>query len=334
MWEITRVGSLLAVTLTACGGGAGGGNDPVAAQDERSWSNRWSAPERLPPPINLGSGWIDQPWISPGGERLYFVYYDCGGIGPKRPGAQGFFDIYVTEKQPAGGWSVPIALPGHINSFINEAAAVEALGGAQLFFTTQDLEEAKKSRLRRELRIARRRPDGSWGTPASLGPLVNAAGMQQDTPSLTADGKTLYFMRNQVTEAGVEPDTGMHIYSTTRTDTSCDTCWSAPQMLPPPVTGEREIQPMIRPNGRTLYFSGHDQGKLLLFVTHKNDDGTWTAPAPLLDLHDPSAIGEGAASLTDDGMTIYFGRAYPTGVGGDNCQAVRFELFTARRQMP
>ncbi len=300
--------------------------------DERLLPDKWNAPEKLDAPFNKGLAWVDQPWISPDGRKLYFVYYDCGRPEAKLPGSQGFFDAFVSQKQADGKWGAATALPASINSQINEAAAVESFDGTQLFFTSQNLEEAMKKRLKRELFVSHATPYDAWTTPKSLGPKINAAGMQADTPSLTADGKTIYFMRNEITGEGTEGDTGMHIYYSTRESASCDDCWSEPTIMPAPVTGEREIQPMIRPDGNTLYFSKEKDGKLFLAVTHKKQDGGWTEPKLLADLHDGSAIGEGAASLTADGKTIFFGRAYPTGNAGDLCGAARFELYFATRK--
>ncbi len=311
----------------------------LAFFDERGLANSWNTPQKLPAPINLdetATGWLDQPWISPDGNKLYFVYYDCEGKGPKRQGSQGFFDIYFSEKQKDGSWSNPIALPPHVNSQINEAAAVESFDGTQLLFTTQDLQAAMNGQMRRVLMAARKNADGTWGQPASLGEKINAQGKQQDTPSLTADGKTLFFMRNDVAPSGVEPDTGMHVYFSTREDASCDECWSEPQMLPAPITGEREIQPMIRPDGKTLYFSRVlADGKLALHVSHKNDGGTWTVPEPLLGLRDssPSLMGEGAASMTADGKAIYFARAYLIeGVIPTSPCGLKWEIYSATRK--
>jgi Tol biopolymer transport system component len=43
-----------------------------------------------------------------------------------------------------------------------------------------------------DLYISVRRPDGSWGTPANLGPTVNSAASDY-TPMLSPDGQYLFF---------------------------------------------------------------------------------------------------------------------------------------------
>jgi hypothetical protein len=69
--------------------------------------DQWTAPERLPDAVN--SDYTDQePWISPDGKTLYFM--------SKRPGGYGESDIYVSYKQPNGGWTKAENLGPNVNS--------------------------------------------------------------------------------------------------------------------------------------------------------------------------------------------------------------------------
>jgi len=69
--------------------------------------DQWTAPERLPDTVN--SGTTDQePWISPDGRTLYFM--------SRRPGGHGEADIYVSYKQPNGGWTKAENLGPNVNS--------------------------------------------------------------------------------------------------------------------------------------------------------------------------------------------------------------------------
>src|SRR3954449_12467648 len=64
----------------------------------------WSSPERLPDTVNSDS--VDQePWITPDGNALYFMSSrKAPGVGP--------VGIWVSHKQPDGGWGQAQPVPG------------------------------------------------------------------------------------------------------------------------------------------------------------------------------------------------------------------------------
>ena len=68
----------------------------------------WTPPERLPDTVNAVDAIDLEPRITADGKTLYFM--------STRPGGLGGYDIWVTHKQPSGGWSPAQNLGPNINS--------------------------------------------------------------------------------------------------------------------------------------------------------------------------------------------------------------------------
>ncbi len=76
----------------------------------------------------------------------------------------------------------------------------------------------------RDLYLSRRQPDGRWGAPRNLGPVINSA-LDEGSPYLAADRRSLYFCR-QV--AG-----SLTFYVSRRLDDGW-TNWTSPEIIPLP----------------------------------------------------------------------------------------------------
>ena len=76
--------------------------------------------------------------------------------------------------------------------------------------------------------MANRNPDGTWGPAVDPGPGINdhSAGVLQDNPHLSADGKTLWFTSNRPMGLG-----GRDIWSSSNSNGS----WSAPVNVGAPI---------------------------------------------------------------------------------------------------
>ena len=68
----------------------------------------WTPPERLPDTVNAVDAIDLEPRIAADGKTLYFMSTRKGGLGG--------YDIWVTHKQPSGGWSPAQNLGPNINS--------------------------------------------------------------------------------------------------------------------------------------------------------------------------------------------------------------------------
>jgi outer membrane protein OmpA-like peptidoglycan-associated protein/tetratricopeptide (TPR) repeat protein len=161
----------------------------------------------------------------------------------------------------------------------------DGLGGCDLFFA--------------ELK------NGKWTAVRNLGAPVNTPGWESQ-PSLSSDGKTLYFCSDRKGGKG-----GKDIWVSQRLP---DGKWGSPESLGDPVnTPGDEQAPFIHADGQTLYFmsNGHPgMGGFDLYLARKH--GPCSAPCPVWNM--PQNLGypinsegnEGALSVSLDGKTAYF----------------------------
>jgi outer membrane protein OmpA-like peptidoglycan-associated protein len=119
----------------------------------------------------------------------------------------------------------------------------------------------------------------TWTKPQNLGPNVNSRSFD-GFPTITTDGKTLYFARNSKNTPEGVTEFCYEIYATQRTDSG----WTEPTALPYPVNLGCEKAPKIMADNRTLIFASLREGGIGgfdLYQTQLNADGDWTAPVPL-----------------------------------------------------
>jgi hypothetical protein len=125
---------------------------------------------------------------------------------------------------------------------------------------------------------------------------LNASGPVSG-PSVTADGRTLYYIRAAATAPLGE------IFVTTRASKA------AP--FPPGTavaqlnSAQEDLDPHVTPDGSALYFDSARGGTALhMYVAVRRADGSFDAPQPLATLN-TGAI-DGHPVLTADGLTIYW----------------------------
>jgi outer membrane protein OmpA-like peptidoglycan-associated protein len=107
-----------------------------------------------------------------------------------------------------------------------------------------------------DLYITERNSSGKWSEPKNLGSKINTQ-FQELSPTLSADGNTLYFSSN-----GRKGSGSFDVYSATRLDQSW-TNWSEPVNLGPSVNTE----------GRDLFYRPYASLGFSLYTSTKNSDG-------------------------------------------------------------
>ena len=117
------------------------------------------------------------------------------------------------------------------------------------------------------------RSDKGWSKPRNLGKKINTPA-KETQPSLSADGKTLYFVSDRSGGFGKTD-----IYRSTFSKG-----WSKPENLGKTInTANRDESPFIHPDNTTFYFrsDGHPgMGSFDIFLSTKNQD-TWSKPRNL-----------------------------------------------------
>ena len=136
----------------------------------------------------------------------------------------------------------PVPISPVINSSYNEGAGTISGDGKTLVFASCDRPKAIGNC---DLYISRR-TGNNWSPPVNLGLNVNSTEWDSQ-PSLSADGRTLYFTSTRRGGQGQED-----IYVTTLQP---DGNWSPAQNLGPPVnTAGKDMAPFIHASGTTLYY--------------------------------------------------------------------------------
>ena len=248
------------------------------------------------------------PILSPDGLSLYLVSDRNGFTGPARN-----IDIWVARRastddpwgapenlglpvnSDARDWS-PTPVPGHGLFFVSSRAGGCGLVGTDdIYFT--------------------RFRDGAWGEPENLGCQINSTANEAG-PSYFEDESghaVLYFSSNRA--GGFEPGgADQDIYF------SVD--FGSPQLAPGLNTAANDVRPNVRKDGREVVFdSNRTPGGFGLMdiwtASRETTADDWTTPTNLGPVIN-TAANEARATLSRDGLTMYFGsnRADTAGIGG------------------
>jgi len=195
---------------------------------------RWTEPEVAP--FSGNPDWMDlEPFISPGGERFYFL--STRPEGDEEPGDQ---DIWVMDRE-GDRWSEPHNLGLPVNTDAGEFFPSVTLDGT-LYFTRSDP-------LTRENTIWRaRQADGVFEEPELLGDNVNA-GRARYNASIAPDESYLI-----IPIAGLEDSRGGTDYYISFRDE--DDHWSSPVNMGDQVNSAAggEWSPYVSPDGNYFFF--------------------------------------------------------------------------------
>jgi outer membrane protein OmpA-like peptidoglycan-associated protein len=204
-------------------------------------------------------------------------------------------NIYVSTRNQNGQWNPPSELSGTINTTNNEGTCTISADGRTLVFTACNRFDGYGNC---DLYFSQKK-DHQWTVPQNLGATVNSR-YWESQPSLSADGKVLYFSSERPGGLGQRD-----IWKTTRTDNNK---WSTPVNLGSPVNSSNHEQaPFIHANGNTLFFSSDrspGMGGLDIYLS-KQADTTWSMPVNLGYPVNTSTDQVGLI-ITADGRTGYY----------------------------
>lgn len=155
-----------------------------------------------------------------------------------------------------------------------------------------------------------------WSELQNLGPNVNGPDTWEAQPSLSADGKTLYF-------ASARPESiqqGIDIYYSERQE---DGSWGKAINCGRPInTIGNDKAPFMHSDSRTLYFVSQCSQERLgaggydLFYTHQKEDGTWERPKNIGYPINTEGHEEGIIVSTDGNHAYFSSDGLSGGVGG------------------
>ncbi len=263
-------------------------------------------PRKLGPEVNTESAEYS-PVLTADGELLLFV----------RRTEKGGEDFYVCRKVK-DEWQDAEPL-FQLNTLLNEGAPTISADGKSIIFTICNRKGGYGSC---DLYFTRQLATGGWTPPENLGPPINTAAWES-LPSLSADGKLLYFASNR--EGGLG---GKDIWVSKRLRNGK---WSKPKNPGPDInTPDDDEAPFIHADGKTLYFmsKGHPgMGGSDIYYSRKQEDGSWGKAVNMgYPINGPGS--EGALFVAPDGRTAFFAG---TGAEGDPAEASSFDSERGRR---
>ena len=275
-------------------------------------------------PINIGPGINTEhpeyfPTLTVDGKIMLFTRE----VPANNNSPRGQEDFFVSELTDENVWGKAFPMPPHINTPRNEGAPTLSADGRTLIFVacadeTGNYGEGRNGYGSCDLFITTREGN-TWSKPKNLPGKVNTYNWESQ-PSLSSDGKTLYFVR-RVGQRGTQRS---DIFVTTLGD---DGKWGKPVPLPENInTGRMETSVHIHPDGKTLYFSsnGHiGMGGYDIFMTQKQPNGSWSDPKnlgyPINTENDENSLLVGP-----DGDIAFFASDRPGGFG--NLDIYYFEM--------
>jgi flagellar motor protein MotB/tetratricopeptide (TPR) repeat protein len=226
-------------------------------------------------PVSVGTGINtkdDEYWpsITADGHTLMFTRQPNV---KNNPGFKGVVqeDFYVSQFSD-NAWQIAYNAGAPLNTNQNEGAQTLSSDGNYMFFTACN----RPGGLGNCDLYFSAFNKGKWSEPSNLGAPVNT-NHWESTPSISADGRTLFFSSSRPGGFG-----GKDIWFTRLNDKNM---WTEPVNLGSTInTDGDEMSPFIHFDGKTLYFASDGRvgmGGFDLFVTRLRDDSTWTEPQNL-----------------------------------------------------
>lgn len=264
---------------------------------------------------------VDKQPLPPNVNKFFTQYFPVVTIDEKmliftrRNGYQVNYDEdLVVSYYRNGEWSEAESISENINSRYNEGAATISADGRVLIFTSCDQGKTFGSC---DLFISTRK-GMLWSKPFNMGSRVNSP-YWDSQPSLSADGKTLYFSSERPGGMGRKD-----IWMSERLESG----WTKPENLGGKInTPGNEITPYIHVNGRTLFLSSDGRpgfGRLDLFVAQK-EDTLWSKPVNL-----GTAVNNNEDQLSwvlnADGSRAYYSEEFLTGEGALRSDIVKINV--------
>lgn len=269
-------------------------------------------------PINVGPGINTKdpeyfPTITVDGKTILFTRL-IQDARSQMDGKQE--DFYVSQLSDKNVWQTAIPMPPNVNTVNNEGAPTIAADGRSLIFvacpdiTGKDYGPGRMGKGSCDL-FYTKKLGSRWTDPVNLPGLVNSY-LWESQPSLSADGKSLYFVR-RVSKRDEQADSDIFV-----SYLEADGTWGKPIRLPNTVnTPKMEESVLIHPDGKTLYFASRGHigiGGLDLFVSRMDEQGNW-GKAQNLGYPINTNADENSLMVSPDGEVAFFASNREGGFG-------------------
>lgn len=240
--------------------------------------------------------------LSPDGEEFYFTrrqpYENPNDPFFESGEEREFFSI--SRKKSNRQFEQGTPLPYPFNQSTNEGSPTINLSNDYLIFSRMNIVQGAPTYRNYDLYYSEW-IDGEWTEAKSLGSNINCSDSWESQPSLSSDGKLLFFASDRSGGYGASD-----IWYAIRQP---DGSWGKAQNIGPKINTEgNERSPFLHTDSKTLYFasSGHDGiGGLDIFYAKVNEKNEWDTPVnigyPINSEHD-----EVDFFVSLDGKTGYF----------------------------
>ncbi len=224
-------------------------------------------------PENIGLEFeYDQYWPSLSVDEQTLVFTALVPKNANNPAVTGNRqeDFFVSAYKN-GKWSQPQNMGSPPNTPDNEGAQTISTDATRMFFTACNRSDGKGGC---DIYYSEKR-NGLWTRPRNLGAPINTSA-KETQPSISADGKTLYFVSTRGGGKG-----GQDIWMSTIDEKGS---WGNPVNLTELNTPDDESSPFIHLDDKTLYFASNGwpgMGQYDLFVSRKDTADKWSEPVNL-----------------------------------------------------
>jgi flagellar motor protein MotB len=225
-------------------------------------------------PVNLGptiNSVFDEYWPSLSADEKILVFTTRRPINPNNPRSRSQEDFYISTYNN-NAWDKALDMGAPINTPYNEGAQSLSADGRLMVFTGCNRPDGMGLC---DLYFSMKE-NGKWTEPINLGTPINTD-LSEKQPSLSPDGRTLYFSSNRPGGHG-----GMDIWASTLT---ADDVWGEPVNLGDTInTKGNESSPFIHFDNNSLYFSSDSLpglGGSDIFLSRRDSAGHWQPPVNL-----------------------------------------------------
>ncbi len=233
------------------------------------------------------------PYISPDNELAFFTRrYEMKDKNMLTTQSVEKFMMARHQENGTYDQGVPMDYPFNLGTSNNEGGASITIDNKHLFFTVND--KGNFDICYSDFK------DGYWNEISNMGPLVNDQKQWDSQPSISSDGKVLYFASARDSVSGID------LYRTIKDDLGN---WSRAVKLGAEInTDFNEKSPFLHSDSRTLYFSSDGLpglGGYDIFMSKMDDKGNWGKPVNIgFPINTES--DEVGFFVSTDGKTGYF----------------------------